>query len=803
MVFGSHRRDLMPVDCPKMSQLGICANPASRTSRKRLVARSRAFALLASLQVCWVGSAVAQTAPAAAGVAAPQPPQAPTLVAPHLLDHAPVDYPKEASGDAVVLLVVTVNADGSVRDASATEEHAPFSELAEQQVKGWRFEPATRDGVPVAAKVRLELAFRAPVLVPAEPIDEPAAVTTPNHPTTPGAAPKPEQETIDVTVVGERRPPMVTTLSRAEVRQIPGTFGDPFRALELLPGVTPIISGLPYFYVRGAPPGNVGYYVDGIRVPYLYHVAIGPSVVHPGMIESVDLYSGGYPAPYGRFAGGVVSAQTTAPRTTLHGEGNVRLYDAGAMVEGGFANGRGTVLLGGRYSYTAALLSLAVKGLQLDYRDYQARVTYDVTPNDRISALGFGAYDLLAQEKNGISTIGFGSEFYRGQLRWDHRLASGGQVRTSMTLGYDQTSIGGQRNAQDRMLAVRSELDQPLNSYLRFRVGIDTMRDGYRVTKPVYDDPDNPQSQRFQDTFPSRTDMVTGLYSDIAIEVQKGFTVTPGLRLDYYKSGDATALGVDPRLSARMKVREGLAIVHSYGIAHQPPSFILPVPGLALGSLAEGLQTSYQTSAGIEWAALEGTTVTANVFNNIFQNMTDALSIPESPGNSISQRTTGRAYGAELFIHRKMTQRIGGILSYTLSRSTRRLGDSVFPAAFDRRHVLNAALAYNLGRNWRAGTRLVFYTGAPVRSTPATGSTSSETPTATPTTTRTIANPDPPRDPAFYRIDLRLEKLWQYSETRHLSFVAEVLNATLRKEIYNGSALGPIFVPSLGLEGAF
>jgi hypothetical protein len=28
--------------------------------------------------------------------------------------------------------------------------------------------------------------------------------------------------------------------------------------------------------------------------------------------------------------------------------------------------------------------------------------------------------------------------------------------------------------------------------------------------------------------------------------------------------------------------------------------------------------------------------------------------------------------------------------------------------------VANAALAYDLGRNWRAGTRLVFYTGTPV-----------------------------------------------------------------------------------------
>src|SRR5207244_3014172 len=114
----------------------------------------------------------------------------------------------------------------------------------------------------------------------------------------------------DVTVSGDRREPGRTaTLSRAEVREIPGAFGDPFRAVESLPGVTPIVSGLPFFYIRGAPPGNAGYFLDGIRVPLLFHVGAGPSVIHPALISRVDLYPGGYPARFGRFAGGIISGE--------------------------------------------------------------------------------------------------------------------------------------------------------------------------------------------------------------------------------------------------------------------------------------------------------------------------------------------------------------------------------------------------------------------------------------------------------------------------------------------------------------
>ena len=95
---------------------------------------------------------------------------------------------------------------------------------------------------------------------------------------------------------GQRPTPAAARITRAESRQLPGALGDPFRAIEALPGVTPVASGLPYFFVRGAPPGNVGYFFDGIRLPLLFHVFFGPSVLHPSMIQKVDLYRGGYPA---------------------------------------------------------------------------------------------------------------------------------------------------------------------------------------------------------------------------------------------------------------------------------------------------------------------------------------------------------------------------------------------------------------------------------------------------------------------------------------------------------------------------
>jgi len=59
------------------------------------------------------------------------------------------------------------------------------------------------------------------------------------------------------------------------------------------------------------------------------------------------------------------------------------------------------------------------------------------------------------------------------------------------------------------------------------------------------------------------------------------------------------------------------------------------------------------------------------------------------------------------------------------------------------------------------------------------------------------------RNPSFYRVDLRLEKRWKLSQTAWISFIAEVMNATLSKEIYNSTQIGPITIPSIGAEAGF
>ena len=435
-----------------------------------------------------------------------------------------------------------------------------------------------------------------------------------------------------------------------------------------------------------------------MRVPYLYHVGLGPSIVHPAMVSRVDLYRGGYPARYGRYAGGIVSGETNDPQQEAHGEGNIRLFDAGAMVEAPFAGGRGSVLLGGRYSYTAAVVSLLSPNTALAYHDYQARVTYDVTPRDRLTAFSFGSYDLVGQTQNDILNVLFGSEFYRTDFRWEHHFEDGGVLKSGVVLGFDQTRIGDQRNSQDKMLAVRSELDHPLSKTALWRTGLDATLDGFSADKRTFADPEDPTTIQFNNLFPPRVDQAAGVWTDVVWNVTDRIELTPGARVDIYGSGGASAVAFDPRIAARFKITDKLRIVHAYGVAHQPPSFIVPIPGLTPGKLQGGLQSAWQTSAGVELDLPGDIDLTATLFHNAFFNMNDVLGLSAVSGRDslLDQRANGQAEGFELFVHRSLTRRLGGVFSYTLSRSTRTFDGHEFPSAFDRTHVGSVALAYDL-----------------------------------------------------------------------------------------------------------
>ncbi|AUX23885.1 tonB family protein [Sorangium cellulosum] len=638
----------------------------------------------------------------------------------------------------------------------------------------------------------------------------------------PEAVPPPPAEApaapagIEVTVEGSRAPPGSVSLSRRDIREMPGALGDPFRAIEVQPGVTTIASGMPYYYIRGAPPGNVGYFFNGIQVPLLFHVGAGPGVIPASIVQRLEMHLGPYPADIGRLAGAAIEAESAPPSDVWRGEGAFRFVDVGGVVEGPVD--RDThVLLGGHYAAGAALTSALVPSVDVGYADYQARVAYRLGPDARFTVFAFGAYDYLATlgDEDGAETTNvlLDSDFHRLDLRYDRDDASGARVRAALTLGLDQSRGVGVESARAFKLNARMSLARPaLGGRALLRAGVDAAIDRYDVTpRAVAPRPGSPDGEpdakpaegtaqldeSFPELFRSRLDLAVGAWADALLVLDERSTLTPGVRVDHYTSLGKTALAVDPRIVGRFGVGDHVRLIPAFGLASQLPG-LAPLPALQIGGIPGGLQRSLQASFGVEVDAGP-----VRFGGAAFRQATLGLSDPIGTGRGTTlsterflTRSLGDTYGLELGARGALRRDLFFLASYTLSRATRTRGKATLPSAYDRTHVAHVALLYDLGRGVRAGIRHVFYTGFP-----ADEIVEGRPPRA-----------DPERVRPFYRLDMRVSKRWSLGARGYLGLVLDLQNATLAKEVFDVSCdergctpqtVGPITMPGIAIEGGF
>ncbi len=712
----------------------------------------------------------------------------------------PLAYPETATGAATLLLELTIDREGRVVNARVVEGDSQFRQAALSAAQTWLFEPARRHGEAIAARIRYSVQFTPEVT---EPSAAPPEAPPPKPSLTPTGTQPPthaQAVPVEITVLGKRAQPGSVLLTREETRALPGTFGDPLRSIEAQPGVVPIVSGLPAFFIRGAPPANVGFFFDGIELPLLYHAFFGPSVIHPGFIDTIEFYPGASPAQYGRFAGPVVAVNSRPMRQQAGGEANVRLIDAGGLVESGpLTDCRGSsnptctgggVRAAGRYSYAGVVLSL-LSDAKLNYWDYQTQGSYPIGPKDDIGILAFGAYDLFRAPQASVNT-GAELTFHRVDVRWDHQLGPSSSLRIALTGGYDRAAGADPDSSvvNNRSLRLRSELNQRLSPSATLHAGLDARLDRFGLDA----NPRNLNYLDFSRLFPARTDSTAGGYVSFQLQPARGIRVSPGLRADVYTSQSVTKVGIDPRVSAEFDVSRSVRLDHSLGIAHQRPNFAAQVPGAQVADLSSGLQWALLWSSGVRVRLPAELTASATVFRSAYFHALDPIGGARDfaiDQTSLNRRATVSAAGLELRLERPMRERLGGFISYTLSRTEESTGTTKAPSGFDRPHIFQAALSYDLGKGFVVGARTVLYSGVPELNLEGQPHF-------------TTAH----RGSPFFRLDLRAEKRFRLGQNGYWGIIAEILNATSTKEVVRldcgevcrERSAGPVILPSIGLQ---
>jgi TonB family protein len=623
----------------------------------------------------------------------------------------------------------------------------------------------------------------------------------------------------EIVVVGERRREEVSriTLRGAEIQQVPGTFGDPFRVVQTLPGVASVVSLLPFPIVRGASPSSTGFLLDGTRVPLLYHLLSGPSVVHPEFIDEIQFYPGGAPAPYGGYTGGIVDGRTARARPDQH----LVDLDANLLQVGGFVREPlrplgATVTAAARYGYPGFLLGLATNQVSLSYWDYQLRLDGG-NARDGWTVFLFGARDELdtvapnadPNATNPPLAPSLILGFHRADLRLQHTFGSL-ETTSRVVLGYDRTFSMGTD------FAVWSAEGY---QWARWVPG-DALTVSAGVTGTVHDVNQGAGSMAATNALSAITAMLDKFYlgSGFAEALWRPtgrLLIRPGVRADGYADGTTRKTSVDPRLTVRYKLLDrdlpelkpgsddsAVWLKASAGVYHQPPRFVLPLPGLDMMPLRYGLLRSYQTSLGAEVPLAHRFQLSAEAFFNdldptVFDLSVNEASVgtaahgtlvpnavvtPPMDGQEFIDRLTqpqiGRAYGFEALVRRQSTTGVFGWVSYTLSRSERHR-TSWAPYDFDRTHLVNVVAGLPLRRNWDIGMRWQFQSGKP---------------------TTTTAGYNAARGAGYLRFDLRVDKRAVWKRWL-LDFYVDVTNVALLPEEVTPGAVIRYVLPTVGLRG--
>jgi outer membrane receptor for ferrienterochelin and colicin len=217
------------------------------------------------------------------------------------------------------------------------------------------------------------------------------------------------------------------------------------------------------------------------------------------------------------------------------------------------------------------------------------------------------------------------------------------------------------------------------------------------------------------------------LYAEDDFSLGSHFTLNPGLYASLFFADGKPYFNLQPRLSAKYSLDNGLSFKTGYArmaqYVHLLSSFSVSLPLDLWVPITKNIKpvTSDQVSAGIYFDGLPGWEFSLEGYWKHIDNLLEYKDGTVVLGNSMGwedkvEMGQGKAYGMELFVQ-KTTGRLTGWVAYTLAKSERVFPDGSinlgrpFPYKYDRRHNFNINLSYQLSKHVEMNVAWIFSSG--------------------------------------------------------------------------------------------
>jgi len=498
--------------------------------------------------------------------------------------------------------------------------------------------------------------------------------------------------------------------------------------------------------------------VDGIPLTDNRSPSFGPEI-EADDVQSMSIYTAGFPAEYGRKMGGVVEVNTLQDsQAGFHGQvvlSGGSFDSAGAFTQGQYVWGKNTLGFSASGSMTDHYLNPVVPENFSNtgtLGDFSVHYQRKLTPNDRISFIvrhEVSRYDIpnemvqqiagQRQTADNIETMGIASyqhtfsshvvADFRAMVRSNANDFNSNTNSTPIEVfqhnwfreGYVKATVTAVHGRHEWKFGVESD-NAFLNENFRFI-----------ITDPTQFDPSTPLTFNFQ---ANRPDLEQSAFVQDLIHLGN-WTISAGLRWDHYQLV-LNRQAVDPRFSISRYFPSADLVLHfSYDRVFQTPSFenILLSSSTAATELnpislelpVEPSEGNYY-EAGVTKAFFGKLKLDANYFRRLVSNYADDDQIANTTISFPIAFRKSVIYGAETKLEVPDWRHFSGFLSYSYTVGNAWfpvtgglfLGDDAvipttghFPDSQDQRNTVRGRVRYQVTPRFWIAAGIQYDTGLP------------------------------------------------------------------------------------------
>lgn len=557
----------------------------------------------------------------------------------------------------------------------------------------------------------------------------------------------------------------VAKLDIRQINKIPALLGevDVIRAIQLLPGVTTVGEGASGFNVRGGNIDQNLILLDEAPVYNSSHLFGFFSVFNPDAVKDVKLIKGGIPSQYGGRVSSILDVRMKEGNSKkLAVTGGIGTIFSRFSVEAPIVKDKASFIIAGRRSYIDALVKPflkkgnALKEADFYFYDLTAKINYRINDKNTVFASGYLGRDIF-----GATAFKFNWGNATGTARWNHIFNKKLFMNiTGFYSNYDYqlafgTSSGQSFDWKSNVInySVKPDFIYYLNSKNTIRFGAQALFYDFLPYNAV----GNFENAQFKLKADKRYGVEYSTYIGNEQKLMPRLTIEYGLRVSMYNyvgkgkayyfrdtipnttlplkesktfdKGEVISqyINPEPRFSANYVINNYSSIKASYNRMAQYIQLI--------SNTAASTPLDVYTIASNNMKPLTADQGSIGYFRNFKDNMFETsvecyykylknqldyidnadLFINPTVENQLVQGL-GRAYGTEVYI-KKSKGKFQGWISYTLSKTERLVrgisNDNWFYSRYDRTHVLNTSINYDISRFWNVSANFVFMSGVP------------------------------------------------------------------------------------------